>query len=98
MLCATGCSRGDSGRQAGIEGVIAKGARLVYEPSRRSSSWIVIGWKASGGRREGTLGPAAACRHNDNGELDYLGGVGTGFTAAARDLLADLMRPLARPR
>src|SRR5690349_14726008 len=83
---------------AGLEGVIAKRLVSTYQPGRRSPDWVkvplvrtqevvVIGYKPGGGRRAGTVGSLVLAIPDSDGGLVYVGGVGTGFTAA---MLADL--------
>jgi bifunctional non-homologous end joining protein LigD len=92
----------------GLEGVIAKRLTSTYQPGRRSPDWIkvplnrtqeviIIGYKAGGGRRTGTLGSLVLAVPDPTGDLVYAGGVGTGFTVT---MLGDLHRrlaPLQRP-
>jgi len=93
-------------KERNLEGVIAKRLASVYEPGRRSGSWlkvknhlhqpfIVCGWN----QRENASGDAIgaiALGYYEGGELLYAGRVGTGFTEeSARQLLGQL-RPLSR--
>ncbi|MEU4622007.1 non-homologous end-joining DNA ligase [Actinoplanes sp. NPDC023801] len=75
----------------GMEGVVAKRLGSPYRPGRRSADWtkvplirtqevLVIGWKAGGGRRTGTIGSLLLAVHDDAGRLRFAGHVGTGFT------------------
>ena len=84
----------DAARQNGLEGLIAKSARSVYE-SRRSRNWLklkvttgqefVIGGFTPGERD--TFGSIAVGFY-EGGKLIYAGNVGTGFTEKTlRDLL-----------
>jgi bifunctional non-homologous end joining protein LigD len=88
-------------RDAGLEGVVCKRRDSVYQPGRRSASWIkvkhqrmqevvVVGWEAGEGRRAGQVG-ALLLGVNVDGRLVYAGQVGTGFTD---QVLADLRRRL----
>jgi len=93
-------------KEQGLEGVVAKGLASVYEPGRRSASWVkiknsrmqevvVVGWTPGQGNRAGTIGALLLGIPGADG-LEYVGSVGTGFTRAAlRDLLARL-EPLER--
>jgi bifunctional non-homologous end joining protein LigD len=85
---------------AGLEGVIGKRLASIYQPGRRSPDWVkvplsrtqevvIIGYKPGGGRRAGTVGSLVLAIPDQSGGLTYVGGVGTGFTAA---MLADLHR------
>ncbi len=92
----------DTAREHGIEGVIAKAERSIYEPGRRSAAWvkvpinetqeaIVVGWKPGEGRRAGMIGSLLLAAHGSDGKLHFIGHVGTGFTdKALRDLAAQL--------
>ena len=91
----------------GLEGVIAKRRDAVYEPGRRSSSWLKVkhlraqevvigGWKPGEGRRKGGIGSLLLGVHDEEGRLVFAGHVGTGFTARMLDDLAAKLRPLAR--
>lgn len=94
----------EAAREHGMEGVVAKRVDSRYLPGRRSPSWIkvplnrtqeviIIGWTPGEGRRAGTIGSLLLAAYNPQGELDYIGQVGTGFTAA---MLHDLATRLAR--
>ena len=85
----------------GLEGVVAKRRTSPYREGRRSPDWtkvksfrtqeIVIGaWTDGQGERQQSLG-ALLLGIPDDGGLRYVGKVGTGFSARAReDLLRDL--------
>jgi bifunctional non-homologous end joining protein LigD len=95
-------------RDLGLDGVVAKRVEAPYQPGRRSPAWrktalirttevLVAGWKPGEGRRAGTVGSLVLGAYDERGELRFVGGVGTGFTAG---MLADLTRrlaPLERP-
>jgi len=95
-------------RAHGLEGVVAKRRASRYQPGHRSAAWIKTallntkevllgGWTSGEGRRAGSLGALLLGAHDEQGQLRYLGHVGTGFTdAMLRDLLAQL-QPLRRP-
>ena len=92
--------------QQGLEGVVAKRLVSTYQPGRRSRAWIktairhsaeviIAGWAPSTGNAD-VLGSLLLAAHNLDGELVYVGDVGTGFTAAARRRLVELLAPLHR--
>jgi bifunctional non-homologous end joining protein LigD len=94
-------------REQGLEGLIAKRLDSVYEPGRRSRSWLKVknwgrqefvvgGWMPGKSGRAGRLGALLVGYYDDNGSLRYAGRVGTGFTDAELARLEDLLRPLAR--
>jgi bifunctional non-homologous end joining protein LigD len=89
-------------REQGLEGVIAKRLDSTYEPGRRSSAWIKVknvgrqevvigGWSPGDGERSKTLGAICAGVHDADGNLRYVGKVGSGFTT---DTLAQVTRAL----
>ncbi len=89
-------------RDNGLEGVVCKRLDSIYTPGRRSRAWVkvkhqrmqevvVVGWEPGEGRRAGEIGALLLGVHVD-GELTYVGQVGTGFTENA---LADLRKRLA---
>ena len=91
----------------GLEGVVGKRLESVYQPGRRSRSWIktairhaheviIAGWAPGSGNRRDSLGALLLAVHDDTGELVYVGDVGTGFTDAARHRLLTQLRPLQR--
>lgn len=93
-------------QELGLEGIIAKRLSSTYRPGQRSPDWrkikniraqevIVAGWKPGNGRRAGTLGSLLLGLPVD-GELTYVGKVGTGFTDQALHALLARLRPLAR--
>ena len=88
----------EAARQTGLEGLIAKRTKSVYE-SRRSQEWlklkltseqefVIAGYTP--GERD-TFGSLAIGYYDDDGALTYAGNVGTGFNEAAlRDLFTRL--------
>jgi bifunctional non-homologous end joining protein LigD len=93
--------------QQGLEGVIAKRLDSTYEPGRRTPSWLKIknvdrqevvvgGWVPGDGKRRDRIGALLVGVRDDNGELRHVGRVGTGFTEAELDRLAEKLRPLER--
>jgi len=97
----------DVTRAQGLEGVIAKRRDAAYTPGRRSDCWLklkhirrtsalVAGWKPGEGGRSGQIGSLLLGQHGPAG-LEYVGHVGTGFTAATLAMLSDRLMPLRRP-
>jgi bifunctional non-homologous end joining protein LigD len=93
----------EQARALGLEGLVAKRRRSIYQPGRRSADWrkvkairrqdcVIVGWTPGRGKREGTLGSLLlAVWATDVGGLTYAGNVGTGFTEPVLDnLLAEL--------
>jgi bifunctional non-homologous end joining protein LigD len=93
--------------QQGLEGVIAKRLDAPYEPGRRTPCWLKIknvdrqevvvgGWVPGDGKRRDRIGALLVGVRDDDGSLRHVGRVGTGFTEAELDRLADRLRPLER--
>ncbi|MFC7894455.1 non-homologous end-joining DNA ligase [Streptomyces sp. NPDC057381] len=92
-------------REHGLEGLVCKRLDSVYEPGVRSRAWIKIrnmrsedvvvgGWLPGKGRLTGLPG-AVLVGQRAAGRLRYVGGVGTGWSAAERAELAVLLRAAA---
>jgi bifunctional non-homologous end joining protein LigD len=93
-------------RDQGLEGVIAKRLDSLYEPGRRSGSWLKIknvhrqevvvgGWMPGEGRRAQSLG-SLVVGYYDGDRLVYAGNVGTGFKDEDLTRLGRLLEPLKR--
>lgn len=91
-------------REQKLEGIVAKRNGSVYEPGKRSRSWlkvklvyeadvVIAGWTEGEGRRAGSIGSLVMAVF-DGDDLRYVGNVGTGFDSAALDAAADLLAPL----
>jgi bifunctional non-homologous end joining protein LigD len=89
-----------------LEGVIAKRRECRYEPGRRSGNWlkikntlrqelVIAGWLPGEGRRAERIG-ALLMGTREDGKLRYAGRVGTGFTEATLQDLAERLAPLRR--
>jgi bifunctional non-homologous end joining protein LigD len=89
-----------------LEGIVVKRLDSAYSPGARSKSWlklknmlmqevVIVGWKPGEGHRQATIGSLVLAVPGDDGKLEYVGNVGTGFTdAMLRSLAADL-KPIA---
>jgi bifunctional non-homologous end joining protein LigD len=88
-------------KKHGLEGVIAKRATSRYQPGRRSEDWrkikilkiqdcVILGWTPGQRGRSEVFGALLVGAYSD-GELKWIGQVGTGFTDK---LLHDLMARL----
>ncbi len=84
-----------------LEGIMAKTLTSTYQPGERSREWlkvktsadadvVIVGWSEGGGNREGTIGSLAMALYDD-GELRYVGQVGTGFK---KQFLDEIMEQL----
>jgi len=98
----------EASAKAGLEGIMAKKLDSKYEPGRRSGVWVKVknrnrqelvigGWLEGEGKRRGYPG-ALLVGYYDKNKFVYAGKVGTGFTDAMLEKLADLMKPLAQDK
>ncbi|MDQ6811697.1 MAG: DNA ligase D [Actinomycetota bacterium] len=94
--------------EAHLEGIVAKRLDSVYEPARRSASWVKVknigrqafvigGWMPGQGRRRERIGALLVGVYEEEGALRYAGRVGTGFTEQELRGLAQRLLPLQRP-
>jgi bifunctional non-homologous end joining protein LigD len=85
-------------QENGLEGVVAKRLASPYRPGVRSPEWrkvknvrtqsvVVGGWRPGQGRRAGGVGSLLVGVPDDEGQLVYVGHVGTGFSDADLRLL-----------
>ncbi len=97
----------DASRQLGLEGAMLKRLRSYYYPGRRSGSWLKVkhllaadvvigGWLPGAGSRLSLAGSVIVGRPGSAG-LDYLGQVGSGFTARELRELTSALRQLEQP-
>ena len=91
-------------RDLGLEGVVAKRVGSKYQPGRRSPDWrkikltntqdcVILGWTPGQGGRAGTFGALLVGAYDD-GELLWIGQVGTGFTQQTLERLMSALEPL----
>jgi bifunctional non-homologous end joining protein LigD len=97
----------DAATAQGLEGVMAKRPGSTYEIGRRSRNWLKVkvrrrqelvvgGWLPGEGGRAGRIGALLVGLHDPpGGPLRYAGRVGTGFTGAELERLAERFAPLA---
>lgn len=92
-----------------LEGIVAKRPDSLYEPGARSTSWVKVknvgrqelvigGWMPGEGKRKQRIGALLVGVYEPDGAFRYAGRVGTGFSEAELDRLAELLAPLARER
>ena len=97
----------EAARALGLEGVVAKRTGSRYLPGKRSPDWrkikltntqdcVVLGWTPGQGGRAGSFGALLVGAY-DEGQLLWVGQVGTGFTDPMLDRLMETLRPLVRP-
>jgi bifunctional non-homologous end joining protein LigD len=93
--------------EQGLEGIVAKRLDAPYVPGARNGDWVKIknfgrqelvigGWLPGEGRREERIGALLVGVYDAHGKLRYAGRVGTGFSDAELDRLAELLAPLRR--
>ncbi|MFL5930122.1 MAG: DNA ligase D [Gaiellaceae bacterium] len=93
-------------REQNLEGIVAKKRDSRYQPGRRSPDWlkikthgrqefVIVGYTKGQGRRSGRIGSLILGYWKD-GELEYAGNVGTGFTDDEIDRLLAKLKPLER--
>jgi bifunctional non-homologous end joining protein LigD len=93
--------------QQELEGVIAKRVDSRYQEGKRTRDWlkvkthgrqevVIAGYTSGRGRRGGRFGSLILGLYEDDGQLVYVGNVGTGFDDAEIDRLLGLLRPLER--
>lgn len=86
----------------GMEGIVAKALDSTYSQGKRSPNWlkiknnhssefVICGYSAGAGAREGALGALIIAERQKNGTLKYAGKVGTGFNTT---LLKSLIKQL----
>jgi bifunctional non-homologous end joining protein LigD len=92
----------EAARVQQLEGIVAKKLNSRYEPGNRSRLWlkiktvleadvVVVGWTEGGGRRAASLGSLVVAMY-DNGQLRYVGNVGTGFSQRSlEEVMAKLL-------
>jgi bifunctional non-homologous end joining protein LigD len=96
----------EAARERGLEGVMAKQLGSRYVQGKRTRAWlkikshgrqefVIAGYTRGSGTRSAGFG-SLVLGVNDDGELRYVGNVGTGFDAAEIDRLLRLLRPLER--
>lgn len=87
--------------EKGVEGIMAKKKKSIYEPGKRSNDWlkikqartcdcVIFGYTKGEGNREETFGSLILGLY-DRGEAIYIGKVGTGFSW---EFMEDLKRSL----
>ena len=98
----------EAARKQGLEGIIAKHRRSIYEPGRRARTWLKIkirpeqelvvgGWTPGEGAAS-ELGALVVGYYEGEGKdrkLHFAGKVGSGFNAATRKRIRERLAPLA---
>jgi bifunctional non-homologous end joining protein LigD len=97
----------EAAREQKLEGIMAKRADSPYRPGRRTREWlkikthgrqefVIAGYTKGQGRRAGHFGSLVLGAYDENGELVYVGNVGTGFTEKTLDDLRKRLVKLER--
>jgi bifunctional non-homologous end joining protein LigD len=91
-----------------LEGVVAKRMNSTYQPGARTSDWVKVksvarqelvvgGWMAGKGKRSESVGALLVGVYEKDGQLRYVGRVGSGFSDLDLQRVGDLLAPLTRP-
>lgn len=94
----------EAARAQSLEGIMAKKLTSRYEPGRRAKTWLKIktvfdvdvvigGWLAGEGGRSGEIGSLLLGAYED-GELRFVGAVGTGFDRKSLALVKSKLKEL----
>jgi bifunctional non-homologous end joining protein LigD len=94
-------------RQMELEGVVAKRLDSPYRPGLRSPDWLKVkivaddefvigGWVPEAGTRTNRVGSLLLGYYDEQKQLHFAGGVGTGFNDDDHKRLSRLMRSLAQ--
>jgi bifunctional non-homologous end joining protein LigD len=97
----------EAAKEQGLEGVVAKRSESRYQPGKRNRDWlkvkthgrqefVIAGYTKGSGRRAKSFGSLILGAYRD-GELVYVGNVGTGFGEKEIQRLLEKLRPLERP-
>lgn len=104
---ADGASLLAATRKLELEGVMAKRLDSLYTPGGRSGEWLKVknsqrqelvigGWTEGKGSRLEGIGALHLGIHDEQGELRYVGKVGTGFDAQELEFLTGLLEQLGQ--
>ena len=96
----------ETGRLLQLEGVVAKRRNSIYQPGRRTHTWLKIklhraqevvigGWRPGQGRRSGGVGSLLMGVPTEAG-LHYVGRVGSGFNDRQLDEIQVMLENLSR--
>jgi bifunctional non-homologous end joining protein LigD len=91
-----------------LEGVVAKRMDSPYQPGARTRDWVKVksvarqelvvgGWMQGKGKRSDSVGALLLGVYEADGQLRYVGRVGSGFSDSELQRLAGLLAPLTRP-
>jgi bifunctional non-homologous end joining protein LigD len=97
----------EAARQQRLEGVVAKRLGSPYVPGRRTDAWrkiklvstqdcVILGYTPGQRGRSGSFGALLVGAYVD-GELKWIGQVGTGFTESMLATVLEKLKPLVQP-
>ena len=97
----------ESARTLELEGVVAKRMGSTYLPGRRSPDWrkikltdtqdcVILGWTPGQGGRGTSFGALLVGAIDADGEMRWIGQVGTGFTDTTLKAVLAQLEPLVR--
>jgi bifunctional non-homologous end joining protein LigD len=92
-----------------LEGVVAKRLDSRYQPGARTREWVKVkrvgrqelvvgGWIPGKGKRSASIGALLLGVYEADGQLRYVGRVGSGFSDDELGRLSGLLAPLARAK
>jgi bifunctional non-homologous end joining protein LigD len=92
-----------------LEGVVAKRLGSRYQPGARTREWVKVkrvwrqelvvgGWMSGKGKRSASIGALLLGVYEADGQLRYVGRVGSGFSDDELGRLSRLLAPLARAK
>lgn len=105
VVPGTGITLFEIAKERGLEGIVAKQLGSRYQQGRRSKQWLKIktteiadvvigGWSPGQGGRSNSFGALLVGAYED-GELRFIGSVGTGFDDRALAGFVDALKELA---
>jgi bifunctional non-homologous end joining protein LigD len=98
-----GTTLAEATKAAHLEGIVAKRKGSVYHPGKRVREWLKIkvthdvdvvvgGWSKGEGNRADSFGALLVGAYDDDGELRFMGSVGTGFNQETIGQVLELLR------
>lgn len=95
--------------ETGLEGIVGKKDNSTYEVGKRTRSWLkfktaqsaeflICGYTEGTGSRNNSFGSLILGEHDDAGNLQYVGNVGTGFNQRNLPDLLEKMKPLIQKK
>jgi bifunctional non-homologous end joining protein LigD len=99
----------DAAAEQSLEGVVAKRLSSLYQPGARTREWVKVkrvarqelvvgGWMPGKGKRSASIGALLLGVYEADGQLRYVGRVGSGFSDDELGRLSGLLAPLTRAK